>query len=193
MQKSPLVRCPWVSLDNPLLVAYHDDEWGVPCHNDQKHFEFLILEGAQAGLSWDTILKRRSNYATAFAQFDPRQVALFDQNMIEKLLKNEGIIRNRLKIESTVKNAQLFLEIQQEYGSFDQYLWSFVNGQPIANHWKSLKEIPVETQEAKALSKDLKKRGFKFVGAKIIYAYMQALGLVDDHTTDCFRYHQRCK
>lgn len=193
MQKSPLVRCPWVSLDNPLLVAYHDDEWGVPCHNDQKHFEFLILEGAQAGLSWDTILKRRSNYAKAFAQFDPRQVALFDQDTIEKLLKNEGIIRNRLKIESTVKNAQLFLEIQQEYGSFDQYLWGFVNGQPIANHWKSLKEIPVETQEAKALSKDLKKRGFKFVGAKIIYAYMQALGLVNDHTTDCFRYHQRCK
>lgn len=193
MQKSPLVRCPWVSMDNPLLVAYHDHEWGVPCHNDQKHFEFLILEGAQAGLSWDTILKRRSNYAKAFAQFDPRQVALFDQDTIEKLLKNEGIIRNRLKIESSVKNAQLFLKVQQEYGSFDQYLWSFVNGQPIANHWKSLKEIPVETQEAKALSKDLKKRGFKFVGAKIIYAYMQALGLVNDHTTDCFRYHQRCK
>jgi DNA-3-methyladenine glycosylase I len=190
MKKLPLVRCAWVPTGNPLFITYHDEEWGVPCHDDQKHFEFLVLGIAQAGLSWNTVLQRRSNYAKAFAQFDPHQVALYDQNTIEELLQNEGIIRNRLKIESSVKNAQLFLKIQQEYGSFDQYLWSFVNGQPIANRWQTLKEIPAETQEAKALSQDLKKKGFKFVGAKIIYAYMQSLGLVNDHTIDCFRYHQ---
>jgi len=188
MIKSTLVRCPWVSMDNPLLIAYHDEEWGIPCHNDRKLFEFLILEGAQAGLSWNTILQRRTNYAEAFSQFDPRQVAVYDQNTIEKLLKNEGIIRNRLKVESCVKNAQLFLQIQQEFGSFDKYLWNFVNGHSVINHWKTLKEIPAESQEAKALSQDLKKRGFKFIGPKIIYAYMQAMGLVNDHTLDCFRH-----
>jgi DNA-3-methyladenine glycosylase I len=186
----PLSRCFWVPDDNTLYQAYHDAEWGVPVHNDRKHFEFLILEGAQAGLSWLTILKRREGYKNAFAHFDPSKVATYDEKKIAELLADEGIIRNRLKIESAVINAKRFLEIQEEYGSFDDYIWQFVNGKPIQNQWRSKKDIPAETKESAALSKDLRKRGFKFVGSTIIYAHMQATGLVNDHTLDCFRYHE---
>lgn len=181
-------RCAWVMLNEPLYVDYHDKEWGVPVHDDRVLFEFLTLEGAQAGLSWLTILKRREGYRKAFANFDVKKVAQFDQEMIEKLLQNEGIIRNRLKVESTVANAGHFMEIQKEFGSFDKYVWGFVGGKPIKNHWKSLKDIPAASEEAKALSKDLLKRGFKFVGPTIMYAFMQAVGMVDDHTCDCFKY-----
>lgn len=179
-------RCAWVNLENTLYINYHDTEWGIPVHDDITHFEFLILEGAQAGLSWETILKRRENYRKAFSHFNPALVAHYDQKKIAELLKDEGIIRNRLKIESAVKNAQYFLEIQKEFGSFDQYVWQFVNRKPIINKWTELKEIPVASKESKALSADLKKRGFSFVGPIIIYAYMQAVGLVMDHTIDCF-------
>jgi DNA-3-methyladenine glycosylase I len=185
-----LKRCQWTQEDNELLTSYHDTEWGVPVHDDNKHFEFLILEGAQAGLSWITILRRRKNYEKAFSSFNPKKVAAYDSNTVAKLLNDAGIIRNKLKIESTVINAKLFLDIQKEFGSFDKYVWQFVGGKPIQNKWKSIKDIPNETIESKALSKDLKKRGFKFVGSTIIYAYMQAVGLVNDHTIDCFRYHQ---
>lgn len=181
-------RCQWVQLDNPLSVAYHDEEWGVAVHDDRKHFEFLILEGAQAGLSWNTILSRRKNYDQAFSGFDPQKVAVYNDHQVRELLMNAGIIRNKLKIASAIQNGKYFLDIQREFGSFDQYVWQFVNHQPLVNHWKSIKEIPVETKESIALSKDLKKRGFKFVGPTIMYAYMQAVGLVNDHTTDCFRY-----
>lgn len=181
-------RCAWVMLNEPLYVDYHDKEWGVPVHDDCVLFEFLTLEGAQAGLSWLTILKRREGYRKAFANFDVKKVAQFDQEKIEKLLQNEGIIRNRLKVESTVANARHFMEIQKEFGSFDKYVWGFVGGKPIKNHWKSLKDIPAASEEAKALSKDLLKRGFKFVGPTIMYAFMQAVGMVDDHTCDCFKY-----
>jgi DNA-3-methyladenine glycosylase I len=186
-----LTRCQWVQLNNPLSLSYHDEEWGVPVHEDRIHFEFLILEGAQAGLSWNTILSRRKNYYHAFSAFDPKKVAAYDDHQVVKLLNNKGIIRNKLKIVSAINNAKHFLEIQKEFGSFDDYVWQFVNGRPIQNHWTSIKEIPVETKESQALSKDLKKRGFKFVGSTIMYAYMQAVGLVNDHTTDCFRYSER--
>lgn len=182
-----LNRCGWVALDEPLYVEYHDKEWGVPVHDDRILFEFLTLEGAQAGLSWLTILKRREGYRKAFANFDVKKVAKFDKEKIEDLLKDTGIIRNRLKVESTVNNANKFIEIQKEFGSFDKYVWSFVGGKPKKNHWKSLKEIPPATEEAKALSKDLAKRGFKFVGPTIMYAFMQAVGMVDDHLCDCFK------
>lgn len=180
-------RCGWVNLGEPLYVEYHDKEWGVPVHDDRLLFEFLILEGAQAGLSWLTILKRREGYRKAFANFDVKKVAKYDEEKIEELMQNEGIIRNRLKIESTVKNAKCFIEIQKEFGSFDEYVWGFVGGKPRKNNWKSMKEVPAATEEAKALSKDLLKRGFKFVGPTIMYAFMQAVGMVDDHTCDCFR------
>ena len=194
MAKNSLVhRCQWVQLDNPLSVAYHDEEWGVPVYDHHKQFEFLILEGAQAGLSWNTILKRRENYRKAFSDFDPNAVAAYGKAELNELLINEGIIRNKLKIESAVINAKHFLEIQEEFGSFSKYIWQFVNGKPIQNHWKSMKDIPAESKESQALSKDLKKRGFKFVGPTIMYAHMQAVGLVNDHTTDCFRYPQLCK
>jgi DNA-3-methyladenine glycosylase I len=183
-----LKRCPWVQLNNELSLSYHDKEWGVPVHDDRKHFEFLVLEGAQAGLSWQTILQRRKNYEEAFASFDPKRVSAYDHRKIDQLLINEGIIRNRLKIESAIINAQCFLKIQKEFGSFDEYVWKFVNGKPIQNHRKSIQEIPNQTEESKNLSLDLKKRGFKFVGPTIIYAYMQAVGLVNDHTVDCFRH-----
>jgi DNA-3-methyladenine glycosylase I len=183
-----ICRCGWVVGGNELYEAYHDHEWGVPVHDDRKHFEFLILEGAQAGLSWLTILKRREGYRKAFANFDPTKVAKYDQDKIESLMADEGIIRNRLKITSCVNNAKLFLQIQKEFGSFDKYIWKFVKEKPIQNNWKSLKEIPPESNESKALSADLKKRGFKFVGPTIMYAYMQATGLVNDHTADCFRF-----
>jgi DNA-3-methyladenine glycosylase I len=170
-----------------LYQQYHDKEWGVPVHDDHKHFEFLILEGAQAGLSWITILKRREGYRQAFAHFDPKKVAKFDAAKIKELLADEGIIRNRLKVESAVTNAKHFLEIQKEFGSFDTYVWQFVDGKPIQNKWKTSAQVPPETKESKALSADLRKRGFKFVGPTVMYAYMQAIGMVNDHTADCFR------
>jgi len=172
------------------MTKYHDTEWGVPVHNDRKHFEFLILEGAQAGLSWATILKRRTGYKKAFANFNPKKVAKFTDQHLEKLLLDPGIIRNRLKVKSAVTNAQHFLEIQKKFGSFSKYIWKFVDGKPIVNKWKKMSHIPTTSAESDTLSKDLKKRGFKFVGSTIIYAHMQATGLVNDHVVSCFRYHQ---
>ena len=192
VQKTPVCRCWWAEEANELYQAYHDKEWGVPVHDDRVHFEFLILEGAQAGLSWITILKRREGYKKAFANFNPSIVATYDEAKMAELLMNEGIIRNKLKIASAVNNAKLFLEIQKEFGSFNQYIWQFVGGKPIQNLWKSKSEVPAETTESKNLSKDLKKRGFKFVGSTIMYALMQATGLVNDHTMDCFR-HSQCR
>jgi DNA-3-methyladenine glycosylase I len=182
-------RCPWVGTD-PLSVDYHDREWGVPVHDDRIHFEFLILDGAQAGLSWLTILRKRENYRKAFSGFDPRKVARFDRRKIERLLTDPGIVRNRLKIESSVANARAFLKVQKEFGSFDAYIWSFVGGRTKQNRWKTLKQIPAKTRESEAMSKDLVKRGFRFVGPTICYAYMQAAGLVNDHTIGCFRYRR---
>lgn len=179
-------RCKWVEGQFEEYVRYHDEEWGIPVHDDQVHFEFLILEGAQAGLSWSTILKRREGYRKSFADFDPEKVSTFNEAKIQELLQFEGIIRNKLKVRSAVTNAQHFLEVQNEFGSFDEYIWQFVDGSPIINHWKSIHEVPATTKESDALSKDLKKRGFKFVGSTIMYAHMQACGLVNDHTLDCF-------
>ena len=181
-------RCAWPR--TPLDIEYHDREWGVPVHDDNVLFEFLTLEGAQAGLSWSTILKKRPSYRTAFADFDPARVARFTERRAEKLLEDPGIVRNRLKVASTIANARAFLRVQKEFGSFDQYVWQFVGGAPKVNHWKSLREIPPRTSESDALSKDLLGRGFRFVGSTICYAFMQAVGLVNDHTTDCFRYRE---
>jgi DNA-3-methyladenine glycosylase I len=183
-------RCPWVSLDDPLMLAYHDNEWGVPVHDDRKIFEFLVLEGAQAGLSWSTIMKKRENYRRAFAGFDPKKVAAFDGRKVRSLLSDPGIIRNRRKIESTVANAEAFLKVQDEFGSFDAYIWSFVGGRPIRNKRRRLSEIPVTSPEAKKMSADLSKRGFRFVGPIICYSHMQAAGMVNDHLVDCFRYSE---
>ncbi|HBH22927.1 MAG TPA: DNA-3-methyladenine glycosylase I [Cytophagales bacterium] len=183
-----LKRCEWCENTFDEYIRYHDEEWGVPVHDDQRHFEFLILEGAQAGLSWSTILKRRGGYRQAFADFDPGKVANFTENDIQELLQFTGIIRNQLKVRSAVNNAQRFLEVQKEFGSFDKYIWQFVNGKPIVNQWKAMGQVPATSAESDALSKDLKKRGFKFVGSTIMYAHMQACGLVNDHTIDCFRY-----
>lgn len=180
-------RCPWVDLGKPDYVAYHDEEWGVPVHDDRKLFEFLVLESAQAGLSWYTILRKREGYRQAFAGFDPEQVARFDDAKVQELLSNPGIVRNRLKILATINNAQRFLSIQQEFGSFDAYIWRFVGGQPIVNEFRTLAECPATTTESDALSKDLKKRGFKFMGSTVCYAHMQATGMVNDHLLDCFR------
>jgi DNA-3-methyladenine glycosylase I len=182
-------RCPWC-LGFDQYIKYHDDEWGVAVHDDQTHFEFLILEGAQAGLSWATVLKKRENYRKLFADFDPQKVAKFDQSKIEELLQDAGIIRNKLKVNAAVINAQKFLAVQQEFGSFDRYIWSFVNHKPIVNQIKSMEEAPAISPESDALSKDLKKRGFKFVGSTIMYAHMQACGLVNDHLASCFRYKE---
>ena len=182
-------RCQWAGSD-PIYIEYHDKEWGIPVHDDKKLFEFIILEGAQAGLSWLTILKRRENYRKAFADFDPEKVARFNEKKINELLTDSGIIRNKLKIRSAVSNAQAFLKIQEEFGSFDTYSWQFVGGKCKVNKVKTIKEIPATSEESDALSKDLKKRGFKFVGSTIIYAHMQAVGMVNDHTTDCFRYRE---
>jgi DNA-3-methyladenine glycosylase I len=182
-------RCPWC-LKFDQYIQYHDEEWGVPVHDDLTHFEFLILEGAQAGLSWSMILKKREGYRELFANFDPQKVARFTEARVEKILENPAIVRNRLKVFAAVNNAKRFLEVQKEFGSFDQYIWGFVNHQPIVNKWKSLKEIPATTAESDALSKDLSKRGFKFVGSTVMYAHMQACGLVNDHLVDCFRYKQ---
>jgi len=183
-----LKRCFWVSLDKPYYVEYHDAEWGVPVHDDRRHFEMLILEGAQAGLSWETILRKREHYRRAFAEFDPAKVARFTPARIEKLLLNPGLVRNRLKIQSAVKNARAFLAIQEEFGSFDAYVWRFVENRPIDRERKSRADVPAKTEESNALSKDLQKRGFNFVGSTIVYSYMQAVGLVNDHTIDCFRH-----
>ena len=179
-------RCAWPKTE--LDIAYHDNEWGVPLHDDQRLFEFLILEGAQAGLSWSTILNKRENYRKAFDRFDARKVAKYGASKIRQLLRNPGIVRNRLKLDAAVRNAKAFLLVQKEFGSFDAYLWRFVGGQPIQNARKSLKEIPAQTVESQAMSKDLLQRGFKFVGPTICYALMQAVGMVNDHTVDCFRY-----
>lgn len=188
--KPTLPRCAWVKTGDALYEAYHDTEWGVPVHDDHKHFEFLILEGAQAGLSWLTILKRREGYRKAFANFDPKKVAQFDEKKIIELMQNEGIIRNQLKIRSCVSNAKYFLDVQKEFGSFNTYIWQFVNNKTIKNHWNNINEIPVQTAESQALSRDLKKRGFKFVGPTVMYAHMQAMGLINDHTVDCFCYRR---
>jgi DNA-3-methyladenine glycosylase I len=181
-------RCFWVSLDKPYYVEYHDTEWGVPVHDDQRHFEMLILEGAQAGLSWETILRKREHYRRAFDGFDPAKVASFTPARIEKLLLDPGLVRNRLKINSTVKNARAFLAIQKEFGSFDTYVWRFVGNRAIDGKRKSRSDVPAKTEASDALSKDLQKRGLNFVGSTIVYSYMQAVGLVNDHTTDCFRH-----
>jgi len=180
-------RCEWCG-DDPLYVAYHDEEWGVPVHDDRKLFEMLTLEGAQAGLSWSTILKKRENYRKAFVKFDAKKIAKYDKAKVAKLLADPGIVRNRLKIAATIQNARAFLEVQKEFGSFDRYIWQFVDGKPKKNKWKSLKEIPPKTAESDAMSKDLKKRGFSFVGSTICYAFMQAVGMVNDHVVTCFRY-----
>jgi DNA-3-methyladenine glycosylase I len=187
---SELVRCEWCLNSFPEYIKYHDEEWGVPVHDDYKHFEFLILEGAQAGLSWSTVLKKRNGYKQAFANFDFEKVAKFTQQDYEKLLLNPEIIRNRLKIRSAITNAQKFIEVRKEFGSFDKYIWSFVDNKPIVNKWESIKELPAKTKESDLLSKDLIKRGFKFVGSTIIYAHMQACGLVNDHKVGCFRYKE---
>jgi DNA-3-methyladenine glycosylase I len=180
-------RCDWVPEDDPLYVAYHDEEWGVPSHDDTHLFELLVLEGAQAGLSWSTILRKREGYRKAFAGFDAEQVARFKKRDVERLLGDPGIVRNRLKVESAVDNAKRVLEVREELGSLDAYLWSFVEGEPLVGSWRSVRELPAETDESKAMSKDLKRRGFRFVGPTICYAFMQAVGIVDDHTLDCFR------
>ena len=183
----PLIRCAWVGKD-PLYLAYHDLEWGKPVHDDRLLFEFLILEGAQAGLSWITILRKRDAYRSAFEGFDPEVVACFDDGRVTELLANPGIVRNRLKVESAVTNARAFLKVRDEFGSFAEYMWRFVNGQPIQNAWRDIKEVPASTPHSDAMSHDLKKRGFRFVGSTICYAHMQAVGMVNDHTVDCFRW-----
>lgn len=185
-----LSRCAWCS-DDPLYVAYHDAEWGVPVHNDRVLFEFLTLEGAQAGLSWITILRKREAYRRAFADFDPEKVAAFTDADLARLLEDPGIVRNRLKVASARDNARAFLAIQREFGSFDAYVWSFVGGAPKVNAWKTVSEVPAVTPEAEALSRDLKKRGMRFVGPTILYAFMQAVGMVDDHTQDCWKRQAR--
>jgi DNA-3-methyladenine glycosylase I len=187
-EKKEKIRCPWAPLDKPLYVQYHDTEWGVPVRDDVTHFEFLVLEGAQAGLSWYTILCRREGYRKAFKNFDPRKVARMSDEELEKLMQNPGIIRNRLKIYAARQNARVFLAIQKEFGSFNKYVWSFVGGKPIVHACRAIKDIPATSPHSDALSKDLKKRGMKFVGSTIMYAHMQATGLINDHLTTCWRY-----
>lgn len=182
-------RCQWAGSD-PLMIAYHDQEWGVPKHGDRRLFEDLVLDGAQAGLSWLTILRKRENYRLAFDNFDPGKVAAYDDQKIAELLGNEGIIRNRQKIHSAIKNARAFKQIQEAFGTFDAYIWGFVDGRPLHNSWATMSEVPALTPLSEKISKDLKKRGFSFVGPTIIYAFMQAVGMVNDHTLDCFRYHE---
>jgi DNA-3-methyladenine glycosylase I len=183
----PPNRCAWAGTDL-LMVRYHDREWGVPVHRDRKHFEFLILEGAQAGLSWSTVLKKREAYRHAFSRFDPALVARYSAGQIRKLMRDPGIIRNRLKIESAVGNARAFLAVQDEFGSFNAYCWRFVDGRPRVNRWKTTRQVPATSRESDAFSKDLKGRGFRFVGSTIMYAHMQAVGMINDHLVDCFRY-----
>lgn len=187
--ESEKTRCAWCGTD-PLYIKYHDEEWGVPVTDDKILFEFLILESFQAGLSWITILRKRENFREAFDNFNYKKIAKYEQSKIDSLLQNEGIIRNKLKVNSAVTNAKLFMEIQKEFGSFSNYMWSFVGDKPIKNNWKNHTDAPATTKESDALSKDLKKRGFKFVGSTVVYAYMQATGLVNDHIESCFRYNQ---
>jgi len=188
MHERKIIRCDWAR--NELAIAYHDREWGVPCHDDRALFEFLVLEGAQAGLSWDTILKKRENYRAAFDNFDPSKIVRYKQRRLDSLMRNVGIVRNRLKILSVVKNAKAFLAVQKEFGSFDSYVWQFVGGKPRVNKLKSVKQLQSRTAESYAMSKDLKKRGFTFVGSTICYAFMQAVGMVNDHLVTCFRYRK---
>jgi len=187
------IRCGWVPEDDPLYIKYHDQEWGNPVYDDQQLFEMLILEGAQAGLSWITVLRKRENYRQAFDQFDPEKIIHYNEKKIISLLENPGIIRNKLKVNSVVINAKAMIEIQEEGQSFSDYLWQFVDGEPIINHWKTGDQVPVSIPESDAMSKDLKKRGFKFIGTTICYAFMQAVGMVNDHTTDCFCYKSQSK
>jgi DNA-3-methyladenine glycosylase I len=182
-------RCPWSGTE-PVYIKYHDEEWGVPAHDDRHLFEMLILEGAQAGLSWITVLKKRENYRNAFDNFDAKKIAKYNDKKVEALMKNEGIIRNRLKINAAIINAKAFLDVQKEFGSFDKYIWQFTNHRTITNSFRAMKDVPARTPESDAMSKDLLKRGFKFVGSTICYAYMQATGMVNDHLTNCFRYRQ---
>lgn len=182
-------RCPWPGND-ALYVKYHDEEWGVPVHDDRKQFEFLVLESAQAGLSWITVLRKRENYRKAYEGFDPVKVASFDEEKVEELLNNEGVIRNRRKIEASINNAKMFLKIVEEFGSFDKYIWSFVNYKPVVNSWKDISEVPATTELSDTISKNLKKRGFKFLGSTIVYSHLQATGLVNDHVVSCFRYKE---
>lgn len=182
-------RCAWVSTD-PLYMDYHDNEWSIPVHDDRKLFEMLLLEGAQAGLSWLTILKRRENYRRAYDEFDPEKIAAWNDEKIERLLRDPGIIRNRLKVEAARTNARAFLQVVNEFGNFDKFIWSFVRGKPIMNRWRKLSEIPITTPESADMSREMKKRGFKFVGPTICYAFMQAVGMVNDHTADCFLYNR---
>ncbi len=184
-----VIRCPW-GMDDPLMIEYHDKEWGVPVHDDRLLFEFLVLESAQAGLSWITVLRKRDNYRKSFDNFDPSKIAGYDEKKIDELMNNEGIIRNSRKILATIANAKAVLEIQKEFGSFDKYIWQFVGGKPIQNNWKTIEDIPAFTKESQNMSKDLKKRGFKFVGPIICYAFMQAVGMVNDHVEDCFRHDE---
>lgn len=188
MSQSTPTRCAWAK--NDLAIAYHDHEWGVPLHDDRVLFEFLVLEGAQAGLSWDTILRKRENYRAALDNFDPNEIARYDKRKLQSLMKNEGLVRNRLKMESMVKNAKAFLQVQKEFGSFDHYLWQFVGGRPKVSTRRKLGDVPARTPESDAMSKALQKRGFTFVGSTICYAFMQAVGMVNDHLVDCFRYRQ---
>jgi len=181
-------RCSWVNVDQPVMREYHDREWGVPAHDDRTHFEFLILEGAQAGLNWRVVLNKRSGYRRAFSDFDPGKVARYSAARIDKLIGDPGIIRNRTKIAAAVKNARAFLAVQEEHGSFDAYCWQFVDGRPRQNRWKTMRQIPITTRESDAFSRDLKRRGFSFVGSTTIYGHMQAVGMVNDHLIDCFRY-----
>ena len=183
-------RCSWVPLDNPLYLRYHDEEWGVPVHNDQKLFEYLLLESSQAGLSWYTILRKRDNFRMAFDQFDPQKIALYTSKKIEELMQNSGIIRNRRKIEAAITNARAFIQIQEAFGSFDAFIWNFVDRKPIINHWQNEQQIPTNTSLSATISKELKNKGFKFLGATTIYAHMQATGMVNDHLVHCFRHKE---
>jgi DNA-3-methyladenine glycosylase I len=184
-------RCPWSTTDE-LYIKYHDEEWGTPVHDDRKHFEFLVLESAQAGLSWLTVLRKRENYRKVYDNFDPAKVAQYDERKIDQLLANDGIIRNRRKIESSINNANCFIAIQKEYGSFDRYIWNFVDNKPIINRWKELYDIPATTPLSDCISADLKKRGFTFVGSTMVYSHLQAIGIVNDHLITCFRYKELC-
>ena len=186
----PTKRCGWVNASDALMLDYHDREWGLPVHEDRKHFEFLVLEAAQAGLSWAIVLRKREGYRRAFSGFDPQKVARYTDQRIDKLTLDPSIIRNRMKIEAAVRNAREFLAVQEEFGSFDAYCWRFVDGRPRLNRWKTMKDIPATSAESDAFSKDLKKRGFSFVGSTVIYAHMQAVGMVNDHLIDCFRYRE---
>src|SRR5262249_29559168 len=187
---SQLVRCGWANIDDPMLLDHHDREWGVPVHDDRKHFEFLVLEAAQAGLSWLTILKKREGYRRAFSGFDPEKVARYTDSRIQNLMTDQGIIRNRMKVEGAVSSARAFVAVQREFGTFDAYCWQFMKGRPKVNKWRTTRDIPATSDESDALSKDLKRRGFSFVGSTIVYAYMQSVGLVNDHSVGCFRHLQ---